>query len=123
MITLDTNSIIYYLEKDPAIVAVVEPFLFVPPGPFVATVTELELFSSPSLIAAEASMIEEFLSTCVLVLLDSHIARIGGKLRREYRMKTADSIVAATALFTHSTLLTRNIKDFRKVSGLSVRAV
>jgi len=59
----------------------------------------------------------------MVVLLDSHIARIGAQLRREYRLKTPDSIVAATALFPHSTLLTRNIKDFKKVSGLALQRI
>ena len=123
MITLDTNSIIYYLEGDSTLIPVMEEFLAVPERPLVATVTELEPFSPPSLTPAEASRIEEFLSTCILVLLDSPIARIGAKLRRAYRLKTADSIIAATALFTHSTLLTRNVKDFKKIEGLSVQAV
>ena len=123
MITFDTNSIIYYLEGAQEVVPIVEEILTAQPRPLIATVSELELFSSPSLTSTEAVRIEEFISTCVLVLLDSQIARIGAKLRREYRLKTADSIVAATALFTNSTLLTRNVKDFKKIPDLSLQAV
>lgn len=123
MLTLDTNSVIYYLEDDPITVPIMEQSLAVHPRPFLATVTELELFSFAFLTPVETSRIEEFVSTCVIVLLDSQIARIGAKLRREYRLKTADSIVAATALFTSSTLLTRNVKDFKKITGLSIQAI
>ena len=123
MLTLDTNSVIYYLENDPVAVPIMEQSLVVHPRPFLATITELELFSFPFLTPVETSRIEEFVSTCVIVLLDSQIARIGARLRREYRLKTADSVVAATALFTNSTLLTRNVKDFKSISGLSVQPV
>ena len=123
MITFDTNSIIYYLDGAQEVVPIVEEILATQPRPFIATVSELELFSSPSLTSIEAFRVEEFISTCVLVLLDSQIARIGARLRREYKLKTADSIVAATALFTNSTLLTRNIRDFKKISGLMIQEV
>lgn len=121
MITFDTNCIIYYLEDDPTVVPVVEGLLHTSPRPLIATVTELELFSFPFLTVAETERIERFIATCTVVLLNSQIARIGAGLRREYRLKTPDSIIAATALFTNSTLLTRNVKDFKKISGLSVQ--
>ena len=123
MVTFDTNCIIYYLENDPSVIPVVEEFLHREPRPLVATITELELFSFSFLTPVETARIEEFIATCMVVLLDSPIARIGAQLRREYRLKTPDSIVAATALFTHSTLLTRNSKDFKKVSGLALHKI
>jgi predicted nucleic acid-binding protein len=38
-------------------------------------------------------------------------------------LKTPDSAVASTALFTGSTLVTRNTRDFQKVPQLSVREI
>lgn len=124
MFVFDTNAIIYYLEKEPAVVSVLnEIFFSVPYRPIIASVTELELFSSPSLTLADLAEIDLLLASLVIIPLESQIARIGARIRRECRLKTADSIVAATALFTHSTLLTRNIRDFKKISGLAVRGV
>ncbi len=123
MITFDTNCIIYYLENDPTVVPIVEGFLHTQPRPLIATVTELELFSFPFLTPVETERIERFIATCTVVLLDSQIARIGAGLRRTYRIKTQDSVIAATALFTNSTLLTRNIKDFKKISSLSIQNI
>ena len=34
-----------------------------------------------------------------------------------------DSIIAATAMFTGITLLTRNTRDFRKISNLGIRKI
>lgn len=124
MFVFDTNAVIYYLDKEPAVVSALnEIFFSVPYRPFVASVTELELLSSPSLTPADVAEIDLLLASLVIVFLDSRIARIGGRIRREYRLKTADSIVAATALFTHSTLVTRNTRDFKKIAGLAVRGI
>lgn len=123
MLTLDTNAVIYYINGDEAASAVIEPILTAHTPILIATVTELELFSLPTLTIEESLRIDTLLPTFSIMPLDSQIARKAGELRRTYRLKTADSIIAATALFTHSTLLTRNVKDFKKVANLSVQAV
>jgi predicted nucleic acid-binding protein len=59
------------------------------------------------------------LSTVRIIPLISRIARIAGDLRRLYpRLKTADGAIAATALFTNCTLVTRNARDFKRIEGL-----
>jgi len=50
-------------------------------------------------------------------------ARNGKESRRQYRLKVPDSVIAATALFTGSTLLTRNTRDFRRIPNFSVLRV
>lgn len=124
MVVFDTNAIIYYLKKEPSAVSAFNGVLSSFQNfPIIASVTELELLSSPTLTSTEIVEIDTLLASIVIVPLDSQIARIGAKLRREYRLKTADSIIAATALFTHSTLLTRNVKDFKKIANFTVQAV
>ena len=41
-------------------------------------------------------------------------------LRKQYRMKTPDAIIAATAIVHSLTLISRNGKDFGKIAGLSL---
>lgn len=123
MVTFDTNTVIYYLKKEPDVVSALDGIFAEHFRPIIASVTELELLSSPSLTPADVAEIDILLASLSIFPLDSQIARIGAKLRREYRLKTPDSIVAATALFTHSTLLTRNVKDFKKIANLSVQSV
>jgi predicted nucleic acid-binding protein len=81
--------------------------------------TELELFADPNLSTEEESLIEELLATISVIPVDSRIARLAALVRRDYRLKVPDSVIAATALFTGSKLLTRNHRDFRKVSRLT----
>lgn len=124
MITLDTNVVIYYLKGEVSVAVALEPIIrgYVPM--FIATVTEAELFSSPTMTTEESERIEFLLPSFSIIPLDSQIARKTAELRRLYpKIKLADSVIAATALFTHSTLLTRNTRDFKKISGLVVRGV
>lgn len=124
MVMLDTNAVIYYLRGEVSVAAVLEPIIrgYVPMS--IATVTEAELFSSPTMTTEESERIELLLPLFSIIPLDSQIARKTAELRRLHpKIKLADSVIAATAMFTHSTLLTRNIKDFKKVSGLAVRGI
>ncbi len=124
MVTLDTNFLIYYLKGDASAVAVFESLIRAYTPVFVATVTETELFSLPTLTLGEGERIEAVLSLFSVLPLDSQIARKAAELRRlTPKIKLADSVIAATALFTNSTLLTRNVKDFKKITGLAVQAV
>ena len=123
MYTLDTNAIIYYLREDAGVVSFFENIFtkFVPI--YVSSISEVELFSFSELTFEEIYRIENILETLAVIPLDSRIARIAGSLRRQHNIKTADSIVAATALFTGTTLITRNIRDFQKIPNLILRKV
>lgn len=125
MYTLDTNAIIYYISEEPAAVQTLEGILAQEVPLYVSTVTELELFSLSTLTTEDETRIEEVLNSTVRVIpLISSIARIAGDLRRLYpRLRTADSAIAATALFANSTLITRNVRDFQRIDGLPLLAV
>ena len=118
MYTLDTNAIIYYLKGDKNAVPILESIFREDTPIFISAITELELFSFSTLSSKEIQQIEQILQTLAIIPIDSRIARIAGALRRKYHLKTVDSAVAATALFTGSTLTTRNIIDFQKISNL-----
>lgn len=123
MVTLDTNVIIYYFKKETEVVSVLNDIFSLQSRPFIASVTELELLSSPTLTPVEVAEIDGLLLSLSIIPLDSQVARRAAEIRRMCRLKTADSVIAATALFTHSTLLTRNIKDFKKIPDLAVQSV
>ena len=44
------------------------------------------------------------------------------ELRKTYKIKLPDAIIAATALLNSLTLITRDTNDFRKINGLKVIA-
>ncbi len=123
MYTLDTNTILYYLQDDPDVVSSLRKIFSHNVPLYVSAITELELFAFSNLSASEETLIEELLATVAVIALDSRIARLGAFIRRQHRLKVPDSVIAATALFTGSTLLTRNTRDFRRVPNLSLLRV
>jgi predicted nucleic acid-binding protein len=118
--TLDTNAIIYYLDEEPTVVPLLEPILGQDMAIFVSVVTELELLSHPGLTDEDVAAIQQLLTSVVIFPLESRLAQLAGALRRQYHLKTPDSVVAATALLTHTILVTRNIRDFQGIDGLSL---
>lgn len=123
MYTLDTNAILYYLKGDPGTVSSLRKIFSQNVPLYVSAITELELFAFSDLSAAEEKLIEELLTTVAVISLDSHIARLAALIRRRYRLKVPDSVIAATAMFTGSTLLTRNTRDFRRIPNLCLLRV
>lgn len=123
MYTLDTNAIIYYLKNDSAVVSAMRQIMTGGSTIYVSAITEIELFSFSDLTEAESEEIELVLRTLAIIPLDSRIARTAGFLRSSYRLKIADSAIAATALFTGTTLVTRNVQDFKRIQELKVMKV
>jgi predicted nucleic acid-binding protein len=121
--TLDTNAIIYYLKDDPEAVAALREIFSEDTPLYISTITEAELFGFPTLSDQEAEQIDSLLRTVAVIPVDSRIARTAGLIRRTCRVNIADSVIAATALFTGTTLLTRNTRDFRKIPNLLVRQI
>lgn len=123
MYTLDTNAIIYYIKDDAGVIRVIDEILAKGFPLYVSTISEVELFRFPELGDAEAKKIDALLTTVFLIAVDSRIARRAADLGKLYGLETADSVIAATALFTGTTLLTRNIRDFKKVPNLRVERI
>src|SRR3989344_806937 len=123
MYTLDTNAIIYYVKGDERVVAVVEDMVSSDYPIYVSVLTEAELFSYSHLTNIEMEHIDNLLRTVSIIPLDSRLARLAGMVRRMHGAKLADSVIAATALVTGSTLITRNVKDFEKIAGLFLQRI
>ena len=121
MYTIDTNIIIYYGNSDPSVLDFIHEQLDNSVPLYVSTATEHELFSYPRLTDQEAARIDALLNTMTVMDLDSRLARFSGRLRARHGIKALDSFIAATALITGTTLVTRNVRDFRRISNLEIR--
>lgn len=85
--------------------------------------SELELLSLPSLRHDEFVNIGRFTHRLISVPVDSRVARIASTIRRRTHIKSPDAAIAATAMLTGSTLITRNVKDFECIPNLSLHAI
>lgn len=118
MFTLDTNILIYYGKGDSAIADVLLEQLETGAVLFLPTIAVVEFLSFPALTLQEREFFVNLFSQLTIVSLDLEISLAAADLRRVHDMKLGDSVIAATTLATHSTLMTRNIRDFKKVTGL-----
>lgn len=118
MLTIDTNILIYYLGGEKAVVEQVDlwrkEFGFL----ITSTIVQIELLSYPDLRPREVRIIAELLATMHVVAVDDAVASLAAAVRRSYRLKLADAIVAATALHTGTSLVTRNMRDFQVIDEL-----
>lgn len=122
MYVLDTNAIVYYVNDEPNAVAVLSPIL-ANEIIIVPSLVITELWSSTKTSPAEMQRIESFLNSVLVVKLDAELAQAAGILRRDHNMSLGDSVVAATTLATRASLLTRNIRDFKKIRGLKIQPI
>ena len=63
---------------------------------------------------------EEFISLADVIEVDKHIILTCIDLRKNYKIKLPDALIAATALTRDLTLITNNEKDFASIKNLSV---
>ena len=123
MYLLDTNAIIYYVKDENEVVSIIEDIYTKNVPVYVSAMTEAELFAFPEMSDEETERIEKFLQSVSIIPMDSQVARLTGSIRKKYQLKIADSVIAATALFTGTQLLTRNVNDFKKVTELNIQEI
>lgn len=117
---IDSNIFISYFNNEPE---VAEIFRMIDCGQIIARyspVTWIELLSFPSLSSAEIAEIQEFLRLFEAVTLTADILDKAAQVRRTYRIKLPDALIAACAIVTQSQLVTRDTKDFLAIRELSI---
>jgi len=117
----DTNIVIYFLQNQfPASVeryidSVLENSL-----PAFSAITEIELLCWKTASKNELTILHQFIKEANVFDLENEIKLKTAEVRKTYNVKLPDAIIAATALVYDLTLITRNDKDFKKISGLKI---
>jgi len=118
--TIDSNILIGYLNKDETLRRVVDRWKVSGKPLIISTISIAEVLSFESLTARDVLKTEAFLQEHFFsVKVDDLIAREAGRLRRIFGLKLPDAIVAATALTQQMPLVTRD-EDFIRVSELDL---
>ncbi|MEO6947982.1 MAG: type II toxin-antitoxin system VapC family toxin [Ginsengibacter sp.] len=117
----DTNTAIYYLQQ-----------LFPPGGekfmddllndkkPVISAITEIELLCWKTATEKDLKVLHNFINDALVLELEQPIKLKTADIRKAYRIKLPDAIIAATALVYDLTLLSRNISDFSKINRLKI---
>ena len=118
---IDTNAVIDYFRNTlPLAGGDWLERLFDSSGYAISVVTRMELYASPSISTAEELALDTFTQASLILPLDEPVIAQTIALRRQYRRKLPDAIIAATALVHDLTLVTRNVADFKAITGLRV---
>jgi len=86
---------------------------------YVSFMTELELLGFKEMTAKEEKQFNSLLSECLVVSLNNSIKDHYVSIRRNYHLKLADAIIAATAIASGIPLITSD-KQFRTVKELNL---
>jgi predicted nucleic acid-binding protein len=118
MYLLDTNTIIYYLEAALPQQAMQQLHKIVDEQPLISVITKMELLGFNTTSLEEQIITETFINASIIFHLDDAIINETIALRKQYRIKLPDAIIAATAIVYDLILLTRNMGDFDKISTM-----
>lgn len=116
MYLLDTNTIIDFLNAKLPLNA--NQLLF-SIDPKVSVITRIELFSSTKISDKELIALNDFIEIITIYdTINLEIITICIDLRKKYKIKLPDALIAATAIINNLILITRNTKDFENVLEL-----
>jgi len=126
MYVLDTNTLIYYFKGQGQ---VAENFANVSAQEIsIPTIVLFELqvgIAKSNSPAKRTQQLQELMSRVNLVLFDREAALGAAKIRAELEQQGTpigqmDVLIAGTAIALQATLVTHNIKEFSRVSGLTI---
>jgi predicted nucleic acid-binding protein len=113
---LDTNILLYVAGKRIETTSL-------PQGEFyVSFVTELEILSYPSLTPQEEIRLRKLLTEMPVIDATREIKDSAIALRKQYRLKLPDALIAATAQTLKATLIT-NDKGFDAIKEITTLAI
>lgn len=115
---VDTNVVIYYLGDalpDPAVSTLDVAF---ETEANLSVTTRIELLGYSSADETETARTEAFVQRAIVHPLMEDVILQTIEVRKNYRIKLPDAIIAATALVHGFTLVSRNDADFDKINGL-----
>ncbi|MPM60803.1 tRNA(fMet)-specific endonuclease VapC [bioreactor metagenome] len=113
-ILCDTNTLLYLLQNNELVV----DFLM-GKQVYISAITELELFGRQNMNEEEIAVIEELVDSCFVFDLLSPIKQIVKEIKRKYKIKLPDAIIAATAIYLDIPLVTFD-DDFKNIEELQL---
>lgn len=121
MTLLDTNTVIYFLSDstEASVLTAIEEMIG-DRSPMLSIITEVELLcwnpNDPSLLEPYRA----FVGLSTVLAFDESVKEVTIQIRRDYRIKLGDAIIAATAQVHQLTLVTRNERDFHRIPDLAL---
>ena len=117
---IDTNILIYYLADAIPKEEINRVEEILKTSFNISIITKIEFLGWRGHTEEGFKKAKEFISFARIIPLEDEIANLTIDLRRKYKIKLPDAVIAATALYYDLTLVTRNEKDFEGIKGLEI---
>ena len=111
---IDTNIALYLLSGDSTLSEALDGKLV-----YLSSISELELLSYPGLIKHDEEIVNQFISDCIVIDINKEIKIKTIEMRRAYRLKLPDAIIAATANYLKQPIMTAD-SDFKKIESIDL---
>jgi predicted nucleic acid-binding protein len=86
----------------------------------ISVITRIELYAYSKLADDDRKTLDIFTSQADMLNIDDNIIEQTISIRKKYKTKLPDAIIAATALVHELALITRNTKDFDKIDRIEL---
>lgn len=83
-----------------------------------SVISRIEILAWQKASDEQIKILSDFISASTVFSLDEYVIIKSIEIRKTYRLKLPDAIIAATAVVNDLILLTRNKKDFERVTIL-----
>jgi len=112
----DTNALIYLLSGDSCMKSYLASYIGL------SVISEIELLSFPGITSFEEQQIRSFIKDCTVLFLTENVKNKTIALRRSYKIKLPDAIIAATAIENNLPLITAD-KGFKQIAELDLALI
>ena len=121
-VLLDTNIFIEYFRGSEQAKEYLKRLITEEEVVYFSAISEAELICGKSCNTQETKeKVLHLLSLFNKIHVDNKVAQLAGDIRRRYDIALPDALIAASALVSESVLMTKNMKDFRRIEGLLVK--
>lgn len=115
-VLLDSNIIIYLVtDKNAELIKFLENHEL-----YCSVMSYVEVLGFHKLDEKDRNDFERFFTEITLLPADFGIIKRATKIRQSRSVSVSDAIISATAIENNLTLITRNVRDFRKITGLEI---
>lgn len=111
---VDTNILVYLLNGNKYIADILDHNQI-----HISFITELELLSKQDLSPVEIKHVQGLINQCIVIDINDAIKKQAIALRKQYRFKIPDALVAASAMYYELPLLTSD-KQFSKIQETDI---
>ena len=111
---IDSNIILYLLNGDKTLADFLQGKQL-----YISIISEMELLSFSEISTNELKRIQEFLKECKIININSEIKNEAIKLRKKFKTKLPDSIIAATSIYLDIPLITADL-GFKNIDKLQL---